>query len=166
MGADWYTFVSTTAAAIPVPKEALQLPFDLQGFKLMTVQHNYYDEKRQGFGEEYLGAMICLENTELLLTSLEVMGPYEIKIHEAQCKRMKHLDAFMPADARDRLVSAFETYTGRKPHVVPGFWAMSVTCDYFVRLHTTWSLPPLDRIVGEHCVRFGFVQSDADGSDA
>ncbi|KAF9083090.1 hypothetical protein BGX29_003395, partial [Mortierella sp. GBA35] len=122
MGADWYTFTSITAAAIPVPKEALQRPFDLQGSRLMTFQHERYDDELKEFGNEYHGAMICLADTELIPTSVEVIGPYEIENHQAECKRMKHLDAFMPADTRDRLVSAFETYTGRKPDVVPGFW--------------------------------------------
>ncbi|KAF9382749.1 hypothetical protein CPB97_006978 [Podila verticillata] len=111
-----------TAAAIPVPKNALQKPFDLQGFKLMTVLHEHYDDELEDFHDEYHGAMICLADTELLPTSVEVIGPYEIENHQAECKRMKHLDALMPADTSDRLVSAFEMYTGCKPDVVPGFW--------------------------------------------
>ncbi|KAF9544504.1 hypothetical protein EC957_011900 [Mortierella hygrophila] len=123
MGADWYDFVSMTAAAIPVPKEALQQPFKLRGFKLMTFMHEHYDDELEEHHNEYHGAMICLAGTELLLSSVEVIGPYNIEEHKASCKRMKHLDAFMPAGTRERLVNAFEKYTGRKPDVVPGFWA-------------------------------------------
>ncbi|KAK3846622.1 MAG: hypothetical protein J3R72DRAFT_486437 [Linnemannia gamsii] len=166
MGADSYLFTSTTAAAIPVPKEALQRPFDLHGFKLMTVKHGSFDNK---FRNEYYGAMICLADTELCLISTEVLGPYEIPYCEVACKRMKHLDALMPTDTRDRLVSAFETYTGRKADVMPGFWAVSDTSSYCsnLELHSTWSLDTQDRIAGKNCDRFGFyVVLDADGSDA
>ncbi|KAG0348535.1 hypothetical protein BG005_011485 [Podila minutissima] len=167
MGADWYSFISITSAAIPVPKEALQQPFDLQGFKLMTVLHERYDDELKGFRDEYHSAMICLADTELLPTSVEVIGPYGIKNHQAECKRMEHLDAFMPADTRDRLVSAFETYTGHKPDVVPGFWTLSASSKYLLDLHTTWSLGAQESIVGRHCDRLCFsVQQDADGSDA
>ncbi|KAF9308973.1 hypothetical protein BG003_010363 [Podila horticola] len=130
MGSDWYNFISITAAAIPVPKEALQQPFDLQGFKLMTVLHEHYDDEIEEFHDEYHGAMICLADTEPLPTSVVVIGPYNIENEKAECKRMRHLDTFMPADTRDRLVSAFETYTGRKPDVVPGFWTLSATSKY------------------------------------
>ncbi|KAG0008791.1 hypothetical protein BGZ82_004424 [Podila clonocystis] len=165
MGADWYQFISITAAAIPVPKEALQQPFDLQGFKLMTIMHEHYDDEK--FVDEYHGAMICLADTELLPTSVEVIGPYEIINHEVECKRMNHLDAFMPADTRDRLVSAYEEYTGRKPDDVPGFWTVCATSEYFVELHVTWSLGAQDSIVGGDCRRLGFsVRRDADGRDA
>ncbi|KAF9142380.1 hypothetical protein BG015_000944 [Linnemannia schmuckeri] len=167
MGADCYTFISITAAAIPVPKEALQRPFDLQGFKLMTVQHECYNDELEEFSNEYHGAMICLEDTELFRTSIEVIGPYEIRDHQAECKRMEHLDAFMPADTRDRLANAFEAYTGRKPEVVPGFWTLSATEWYFVDLHTTWSLEAQDSIVGKNCERFCFsVWQDTDGNYA
>ncbi|KAG0248998.1 hypothetical protein BGZ95_007748, partial [Linnemannia exigua] len=64
--------------------------------------------------------MICLANTELHPTQIEVIGPYEIEHHQAEYKRMKHLDAFMPADIKDKLISAFETYTGLKPDDLPG----------------------------------------------
>ena len=165
MGADWYTFVSITAAAIPVPKEALQQPFDLQGFKLMTFMHEHYDNELKDYHDEYHGAMICLGDTKPLITSAEVLGPYEIKNHQASCKRMKHLDAFMPADTRDRLISAFETYTGRKPDVVPGFWTVGATSEYMWDLHTTWSLGPQESIVDGYCERFCFtVEGDVDGS--
>ncbi|KAG0310263.1 hypothetical protein BG000_007126, partial [Podila horticola] len=129
--------------------------------------HEHYDDEIEDFHDEYHGAMICLEDTELLPTLVEVIGPYEIENHQAECKRMRHLDAFMPADTRDRLVSAFETYTGRKPDVVPGFWTVSATSKYLLDLHTTWSLGPQESIVGEDCRRFCFsVQRDDDGSDA
>ncbi|KAG0373381.1 hypothetical protein BGX24_011767 [Mortierella sp. AD032] len=163
MGADSYLFTSTTAAAIPVPKEALQRPFDLHGFKLMTVKHWSFDDK---FRNEYYGAMICLADTELCPTSIELIGPYEIVNYQAQCERMRHLDEFIPADTRDKLASAFETYTGHKPDVVPGFWAVIDTCSS-LELHSTWSLDTQDRIAGKNCDRFGFyVALDADGSDA
>lgn len=167
MGADWYFFTSITAAAVPVPKEALQQPFDLQDFKLMTVLHEHYDDNLDDFCDEYHGALICLADTELLPISVEVIGPYEIENHEAGCKRMKHLDAFMPAATRERLASAFETYTGRKPDVMPGFWTVSATSEHLVELHTTWSLGAQDTIVGEDCDRLCFsVQRDANESDA
>lgn len=167
MGSDWYTFISITAAAIPVPKEALEQPFNLQGFKLMTVLHEHYDDKLDDFRDEYHGAMICLADTKLRPSSVEVIGPYEITEHQADCKRMKHLDAFMPADTRDKLVNAFETYTGRRPDVVPGFWTVSATSSHRVELHRTWSLMAQKRIAGEDCRSFCFsVQRDADGSDA
>ncbi|KAF9310363.1 hypothetical protein BG006_004835, partial [Podila minutissima] len=63
---DWYSFTSITAAAIPVPKEALQQPFDLHGFELMTVMHEHYDDDLEDFRKEYHGTMICLADTELL----------------------------------------------------------------------------------------------------
>ncbi|KAF9367832.1 hypothetical protein CPB97_005274 [Podila verticillata] len=167
MGSDWYTFTSITVAAIPVPKNALQKPFDLQGFKLMTVLHEHYDDELENLHDEYHGAMICLADTELLPTLVKIIGPYEIMDHKAEYKRMKHLDAFMPADTSDRLVSAFEMYTGCKPDVVPGFWTVSATSDYLVDLHTTWSLGAQDSIVDGDCYRFSFyVEQDADGSDA
>ncbi|KAF8927395.1 hypothetical protein BGZ47_002165 [Haplosporangium gracile] len=167
MGAGSYDFVSITAAAIPVPKEALQRPFDLQGFKLMTVQVEHYDDETKDYGSEYHGALICLADTELAPTSIVVIGPYEIMHHQAECKRMKHLEAFMPAETRDRLASAFETYTGRKPDVVSGFWTVSASSSYSVDLWTTWSLEELDRIVDGRGDRFCFiVERDADGSHA
>ncbi|KAF9283286.1 hypothetical protein BGZ88_010556 [Linnemannia elongata] len=168
MGSDWYSFISTTAAAIPVPKDALQHPFDLKGFKLMTVGHEHYNKKLDKFGYEYHGAMICLADTEWVATSAEVIGPYYIEYHQAECKRMEHLDAFMPADTKDRLVKAFETYTGRMPDVVPGFWTVSASSYHFVELHTTWSLEAEDSIVdGDDCGRLRFsVQRGADGRDA
>ncbi|KAF9537760.1 hypothetical protein EC957_007691 [Mortierella hygrophila] len=151
MGADWYTFVSMTAAAIPVPKEALLQPFNLPGFKLMTFMHEHYDKKLDEDYNEYHGALICLADTELLFSSLYVLGPYEIPEYQASCKRMKHLDAFMPAGTKDRLVSAFETYTGRKSNVVPGFWVVGAT----------------SKIDAGDCEQFFFaVGQDADGSDA
>src|SRR5690242_16733688 len=102
MGIDFqYTFNSTTAAAIPVPKEALRQPFDLQGFKLMTVMHETYDIMLDEDRDEYHGAMICLADTELLPLSIRVSSSSEIRDHEARCMRMKNLDAFMPADTRD-----------------------------------------------------------------
>ncbi|KAG0011981.1 hypothetical protein BGZ81_001827 [Podila clonocystis] len=166
MGADWYTFASITAAAIPVPKEALQHPFDLQGFKLMTVLHGHYDAELRNFRPEYHGAMICLADTELLPTLLEVIGPYGIRTHKAAYKRTSYLDKFMSADTRERLVSAFEAYTGHKPDVEPGFWTASATSHYLVELHTTWSLGAQGSIVGRDCESFGFfVQRDDDGSD-
>ncbi|KAG9064486.1 hypothetical protein KI688_003676 [Linnemannia hyalina] len=130
MGADWYNFVSMTAAAIPVPKEALQQPFNLPGFKLMTFMHEHYDNKLKEDYNEYHGAIICLADTELLFSSVYVIGPYEIPLYQASCKRMKHLDALMPAGIRESLVSAFEKYTGRKPDVVPGFWTIGATSEY------------------------------------
>ncbi|KAG0096581.1 hypothetical protein BGZ93_004309 [Podila epicladia] len=162
MGADWYTFASITAAAIPVPIEALQQPFDLQGFKLMTVLHEQYDDEDEDFHDEYHGAMICLADTELDPSSVEVIGPYEITSHEAECKRMKHLDAFMPADTKDRLVRAFEMYTGRMPDDVPGFWTVSTSSKHCMEIHTTWSLGAQESIAGRDCDRFGFtVRRDA-----
>ncbi|KAF9947107.1 hypothetical protein BGZ72_010856 [Mortierella alpina] len=156
MGSDWYTFSSTTAAAIPVPKDALQQPFDLPGFKLMTVHHEHYDKKR-GLSYEYHGAMICLAETELCFVSFEVIGPYEIPKYESRCKRMKHLDAFMPADTREQLVGAFKKYTGREPEFEPGFWTMTcVAGEYYVGLHTTWSLGENDTIHDGSCDEFSF----------
>lgn len=166
MGADWYHFKSTTVAAIPVPKDALQQPFDLQGFKLMTVGHEHYDEDLEDIRAEYHGALICVAETELHSISLEALGPYEIEEKVSGCKRMRHLDGFMPADTREKLRDAFETYTGHKPDVAPGFWIVSSVCDDF-ELHTTWSLPDDASIVGGHefggrCERFSFsVNQDA-----
>ncbi|KAF9161596.1 hypothetical protein DFQ26_004391 [Actinomortierella ambigua] len=157
MGADWYTFISTAAAAIPVPKEALLQPFYLPGFKLMTVRHEREDAKLEMCFNEYHGALICLEDTVMLPTMVYVLGPYEIRENQVVCKRMEHLDAFMPAETRDRLVNAFETYTGRKPDVVPGFWVVSASDDYFVKLQSTWSLGKHGKIVGnEGCDNFSF----------
>ncbi|KAG0273439.1 hypothetical protein BGZ95_010747 [Linnemannia exigua] len=165
MGADWYSNISITAAAIPVPKEALQRPFDLQGFKLMTVQHEHYHDKFDEFCDEYHGAMICLADTELLPTLVEVLGPYEITDHQAECKRMKHLDAFMPKDTRDRLVGAFKTYTGRKPDAVPGFWTVSATSKYLVQLHATWTLGTQGSIAEKDCNFCFSLEQDDKGSD-
>ncbi|KAG0293288.1 hypothetical protein BGZ96_003054 [Linnemannia gamsii] len=163
MGADWYTFTTITAAAIPVPKEALQRPFDLQGFKLMTVLHEHYDNELGKHRYEYHGAMICVADTELHPLSVQVIGPYEIENHEARCMRMKHLDALMPADTRDGLLRAFETYTGSKPDVTPGVWAVGATSGYLVKLHTTWSLGAEDIIDDGNCDSMCFsVQRDAD----
>ncbi|KAF9908686.1 hypothetical protein EC991_009614 [Linnemannia zychae] len=155
MGADWYTFFSITSAAIPVPKEALQKPFDLQGFNLMTVHHECYDEELEDYFIEYHGAMICLGDTDMPTPSIEATGPYEITDHEVVCTRMKHLDRLMSADIRDGLISAFETYTGDKPDVVPGFWTLSSTKPRFVELYTTWSLED-NRIVSGNCDGFFF----------
>ncbi|KAF9539836.1 hypothetical protein EC957_004929 [Mortierella hygrophila] len=169
MGADWYTCISFAVAGIPVPKEALQQPFDLPGFKLMTVLHEHYNVNSELENiTVYHGAMICLANTELLPTSVEVIGPYNIEKHKASCKRMKYLDTFMPADTKDKLVSAFETYTGRKPDAVPGFWVVCATSEYLVDLYTSWSLGTYDSIVdGDSCDDICFtVEQDADGSDA
>ncbi|KAG9064473.1 hypothetical protein KI688_003663 [Linnemannia hyalina] len=163
MGADWYNFVSMTAAAIPVPKEALQQPFNLPGFKLMTFMHEHYDNKLKEDYNEYHGAIICLADTELLFSSVYVIGPYEIPLYQASCKRMKHLDALMPAGIRESLVSAFEKYTGRKPDVVPGFWTIGATSEYDVQLHMTWSLGTDERIYDGDCDTFCFtVKQDAD----
>ncbi|KAF9908684.1 hypothetical protein EC991_009612 [Linnemannia zychae] len=140
MGSDWYDFFSATAAAIPVPKEALRKPFKLRGFKLMTVHHECFDEELQKHFIEYHDAMICLRDTPMPTPSIEVIGPYEIREHKVVCARMKHLDTFMPADTRDRLINAFEAYTGHKPDVVPGFWTLSSTDSSSVELGTTWSL--------------------------
>ncbi|KAF9324230.1 hypothetical protein BG006_000737 [Podila minutissima] len=106
----------------------------------MTVLHERYDDELKDFRDECHGAMICLADTELLLTSVKVIGSYGIKNHQAECKRMEHLYAFMTVDTRDRLVSAFETYTGHKPDVVPRFWTVSASSKYLLELHTTWSL--------------------------
>ncbi|KAF9990026.1 hypothetical protein BGZ75_004014 [Mortierella antarctica] len=166
MGSDWYNFVSTTAAAIPVPKDALQQPFDMQGFKLMTSMHEHYDENLD-LSYEYHGALICLEDTELTFTSLEVIGPYEITETPSECKRMKHLDALMPADTREKLTGAFEKYTGHKPDVVPGFWTVSAVSKWSVQLHTTWCLGDKGSIVagqgfGGSCEEYSFtVDQDA-----
>lgn len=167
MGADYYSFTTIPAAAIPVPKEALQQPFDLQGFKLMTVLREDDNKEPEKNGDEYHGAMICLADTELhSRVCIEVIGPYEIRFDQVECKRIKHLDAFMPADTRDRLVRAFETYTGRKPDVVPGFWTVSATCRHHVELHTTWSLGAKDSIIRGACDRFFFyVHRDVDGGN-
>ncbi|KAG0253418.1 hypothetical protein DFQ27_007419 [Actinomortierella ambigua] len=166
MGADWYSFTTTAAAAIPVPKEALLQPFHLPGFKLMTVRHDEYDERLEVCFNEYYGALICLENTTLPPGSMDVIGPYQITRHKAQCTRVKHLDEFMPAETRDRLVNAFETYTGRKPDVVPGFWVVSASSDYSVGLKLTWSLGENERIVGTESDDFQFsVVQDADDGD-
>ncbi|KAG0375464.1 hypothetical protein BGX24_009053 [Mortierella sp. AD032] len=162
MGADWYNFYSVTVAAIPVPK-GVAAP----GFKLMTIMHQHYDIKLQYRRDEYHGAMICLADTGLHPKSVEVIGPYEIERHKVECMRMKHLDAFMPVDAKDKLASAFETYTGRKPDVVPGFWTTCATSTYLMDLHTTWSLGIQDSIVGKDCGRLRFsMHPDADDSDA
>lgn len=167
MGADWYTFTSITVAAIPVPIETLKQPFDLQGFKLLTVQLELYDNKREDVINECHGAMICLADTELLPISVMAIGPYEIEVYTAVCKRMKHLDAFMPAAIRDSLATAFETYTGCKPDVVPGFWTVSATTDYVMDLHATWSLEAQNSIVGGDCRYFSFsVRQDDDDSNA
>ncbi|CAO3572808.1 unnamed protein product [Mortierella alpina] len=161
MGADWYDFFSTTAAAIPVPKDALQQPFDLQGLKLMTVMHDHYDEDLEESHQEYHGAMICVADTELYCVSVEAMGPYETTTRLSGCQRMKHLDGFMTAETRERLIGAFETYTGHKPDVKPGFWTLSATAKHHVNLHTTWSLKDKERIVDGHafdgsCEDFSF----------
>ncbi|KAG0043435.1 hypothetical protein BGZ83_011410 [Gryganskiella cystojenkinii] len=168
MGADWYTFISITAAAIPVPKEALHQPFDLQGFKLMTVQNEHYDDESNTCVNEFYGAMICLADTELVPTSIQVIGPYETTEHKTTCARMKHLDALMPADTRDKLASAFERYTGRELDVVPGFWTVIASSKYGLDLHTTWSLEAEGRIADkDHCDEFCFsVLRDADDDDA
>ncbi|KAF9161593.1 hypothetical protein DFQ26_004388 [Actinomortierella ambigua] len=164
MGADWYSFTTNAAAAIPVPKEALLQPFHLPGFKLMTVLREGYDERLDVCFNEYLGALICLEDTMLPAEWIGVIGPYEITENKVECWRIKHLDAFMPAETRDRLVNAFETYTGRKPDAVPGFWVVSATCRHHVELQSTWSLGEDGRIVGtEECEYFCYsVVLDAD----
>ncbi|KAF9575255.1 hypothetical protein EC968_003896 [Mortierella alpina] len=165
MGADWYHFFSTTVAAIPVPKDALQQPFDLQGFKLMTISHDHYDQDLDVCSNEYHeyhGAMICLADTQLSHSvELKVIGPYQIEEEPVASKRMKHLDGFMPAYTRESLIGAFERYTGHKPDVVPGFWTVSSACKYAVKLHTTWSLGDDESIVGGHafdgeCENFSF----------
>ncbi|KAG0253419.1 hypothetical protein DFQ27_007420 [Actinomortierella ambigua] len=164
MGAD-----CTAAAAIPVPKEALLQPFHLPGFKLMTVRHEREDVKLEMCFNEYLGAFICVEDTVMLRTMANVIGPYEIEEHKVVCRKMKHLDAFMPAETRDRLASAFETYTGRKPDVEPGFWVVSASDGYFVKLQSTWSLGEDERIVDtEECdnISFSVVQDADDGDDS
>jgi len=151
MGAASYTLSCYTVSAIPVPKGALQKPFDLQGFKLMTIADIMkYDEKSEDENPEYHGALICLPNTQPFLTSVDVIGPYEITNHKAECRRVVHLDTFMPADARGRLMSAFETYTGRKSEDVPGFWTVCASGSVFVQLHTTWSLGATGRIVNKN----------------
>ncbi|KAF9349096.1 hypothetical protein BGX34_002057 [Mortierella sp. NVP85] len=160
MGADWYSFTCITAAGIPVPKEALQQPFEMQGFKLITVQHEHYNEEEDNY-DEYHGAMICLASTELISTPVDVIGPYEIERHGVRCWRVGYLDAFMPADTKDRLVNAFETYTGRKPAVVPGFWTISSSSSYLMGLHTTWSLGG-GRILGKSCEHIDFSVDDSD----
>ncbi|GJJ78338.1 hypothetical protein EMPS_10697 [Entomortierella parvispora] len=166
MGSDWYTFCSTTAAAIPVPKEALKQPFDLPGFKLMTIVRETQDEYRKYEYNEYHGALICLEETELIVSSVEVIGPYEITSHQVESKRMTHLDAFMPEDVRKRLTSACEAYLGRQPDDVPGFWNVSSTKSYFVELHSTWSLGAMDTVAGEDSDLERFCYSvDRSGDD-
>ncbi|KAG0085134.1 hypothetical protein BGZ93_004214 [Podila epicladia] len=145
----------------------MQQPFNMQGFMLMTLQHEGYDGELENFRDEYHGAMICLADTKLLPTLVEVIGPYGIENHQAECKRMEHLHAFMSADTRDRLVSAFKMYTGCKPDVVPGFWTVSATSKYLVGLYATSSMGAHDSIVGSHCGGLCFsVQQDVDGSDA
>ncbi|KAF9908687.1 hypothetical protein EC991_009615 [Linnemannia zychae] len=156
MGADWYTFFSITAVAIPVPKEALQKPFDLQGFKLITIHHEHEDYKLRKSYNEYHGAMICLEDTDMCTSSIEVIGPNEIRRHRAVCTRMKHLDTLMSADIRDSLISAFEAYTGDKPDVVPGLWTLNSTNPTFVELHKTWTLKAQEKIASGDCIEFFF----------
>jgi len=157
MGSDWYSFICITAAGIPIPKDALKQPFELQGFKLITVQHEHYDEELH----EYHGAMICLASTELIPTPVDIIGPYEIVHHQARCWRVGHLDVFMPSDTKDRLVNAFETYTGRKPAVVPGFWSISASSSDLMDLHTTWSLGE-GVILGKDCKDMKFNVNDSD----
>ncbi|KAF9349093.1 hypothetical protein BGX34_002054 [Mortierella sp. NVP85] len=162
MVSDWYDFTCITAAGIPVPKEALQRPFEMQGFKLITVQHEHYDKEEDEYHDNYHGAMICLASTELIHTPVEVIGGiYEIQHHQVICWRVGYLDVFMPADTKDSLVNAFETYTGRKPAVVPGFWTISASSSYFMDLHTTWSLGG-GRILGEDCEYLNFSVDDSD----
>ncbi|KAG0264102.1 hypothetical protein BGZ95_003654 [Linnemannia exigua] len=134
----------------------------------MTVMHEHYDRGLNCFRDEYHGALICLADTELCFISASVTGPYEIREHQAGCKRMKHLDAFMPAATRDKLISAFEMYTGHKPDVVPGFWTVIDTCHSSnLDLYSTWSLGTQDSIAGENCDSFGFgMLPDSDDSDA
>jgi hypothetical protein len=81
MGWDYYDLSNTVVAGIPVPEEALRQPFDLPGFKLMTAGREVtYSEDREDY-HEYRGAIICLVDTELLFTSVNVKGPYTIGHH-------------------------------------------------------------------------------------
>ncbi|KAK3821133.1 MAG: hypothetical protein J3Q66DRAFT_332687 [Benniella sp.] len=161
MGADWYDFICYTVAGIPVPKEALLQPFELQGFKLITVHHEHDDEEQDECRDEYHGAMICLASTELIPSPIEAIGSYEIERYEVRCWRVRHLDVFMPADTKESLVKAFETYTGRKPAVVPGFWSLSASSEYFIKIHTTWSLGE-GSILGKDCDYLCYSVDDID----
>lgn len=150
MGADWYTFSSYTAVAIPVPKEALRKLFDIPGFKLMTIEALHYDSDNGG--REYNqchGALICLSETQLFPTSVKVIGPYVIEHHEATCERLQHLDVLMTGEIKRQLLDAFETYTGRQSENMPGFWTVCATRDDFVGLQTTWSLEVTATIVNK-----------------
>ncbi|KAF9968339.1 hypothetical protein BGZ73_000142 [Actinomortierella ambigua] len=166
MGSDWYDFVCVTAVGIPVPKELLLQPFDLQGFKLLIAKNTFIDDKVKTLYDVCSGAMICLAETELDLRVIEVMGPYNIENHKGQCKRMKHLDSFLPADTGARLIQAYETYTGRKPDVEPGFWTVSATTSSALELLATWSPENRDVIADEDELYFNFVVlSDYEDSD-
>ncbi|KAK3834475.1 MAG: hypothetical protein J3R72DRAFT_494543 [Linnemannia gamsii] len=118
-GADWYGFISITAAAIPVPKEALQRArLICRGFKPLTDLRELYDDKLDEFRDEYHGAMICLADTRLLPTG---HWPYEIKFEQTECKRMKHRMRLCQRGVGQRVR---DKYGGRKQDLVPGLWAV------------------------------------------
>ncbi|KAF9920709.1 hypothetical protein FBU30_009368 [Linnemannia zychae] len=155
MGYDYCTVSNITAIGIPVPIEALQKPFDLGGFKLMVVVHVHYNKERNLEYLEYHGAIICLEDTQLHYSSIDIVNAYDLTENYVNCKRMEHLDTYMPSNIRGILISAFESYTGHKPKVMPGFWSILASGDY-VELHTTWSLGADEVISDGSCERFWF----------
>ncbi|KAF9346460.1 hypothetical protein BGX26_002021 [Mortierella sp. AD094] len=147
MGADWYTFVSTTIIGIPIPKEALKSKFEKKGFKIMTIKNE----------TEYHGAFLCPKNTTIKTrASLDVMGPYEIETHYAQSKRMDHFNEYLPDDVKDALIKEYESFVGEEPEFAPGFWTVSCTHSYSFDLHSKWAMKSKEKLASEDDEKFSY----------
>ncbi|KAF8926491.1 hypothetical protein BGZ58_011131 [Dissophora ornata] len=154
MGADWYRFVSTTIVAIPIPKEALKSEFEKEGFRIMTIKSDADDYDSEF--TEYHGAFLCLEDTIEIETSLEAIGPCEIKRYAAESKRIDNMDKYLPDDVKDTLIKEYESFVGEKPEFTPGFWMVSCTSDYHIDLHSKWVMGAEDKLASEKSKRFAY----------
>ncbi|KAF9409675.1 hypothetical protein BGZ76_005634 [Entomortierella beljakovae] len=148
MGADWYSFGSVTIVGIPIPKEALEYSFKKKGFKILTISYEFEHE-------EFYGAFICLENSVTTGTSLEVIGPYEIRERLATSKRMNHLDGYLPNKDKAALIKAYTSFVGEKPDSTPGFWMVSSTSSC-LSLHSEWVMGSEGRLASEDSDRFSY----------
>ncbi|KAF8924664.1 hypothetical protein BGZ58_001577, partial [Dissophora ornata] len=135
--------------------EALKSEFEKEGFRIMTIKSEAFDEYDSEF-TEYHGAFLCLEDTVKIRTSLEVIGPYEIEGHVAQSKRIERFDKYLPDDVKDTLIKEYESFVGEKPEFAPGFWMVSCTSGYHIDLHSKWAMGSEDKLASKNSERFDY----------
>ncbi|KAF9206296.1 hypothetical protein BGZ49_002689 [Haplosporangium sp. Z 27] len=149
MGSDWYTFASNTIVGIPIPNKALESSYEKEGFRILIIKEEAYDDEQHKEYSIYHGAFLCLEDTMDTKASLEVIGPYEIVEHAAASERMGHLDKYLLEDVKQNLLKEYESFVKEKPKFAPGFWTISSTSNHNIKLYSKWAMPPNDKLASE-----------------